>query len=74
LSRLVVPFFEAHPLRTVKRASFERFAEVVWIMERGDHLTMEGLGRIRKLAAGMNRGARNPQRPYAGRPVSTIGG
>jgi hypothetical protein len=26
LSEQVVPFFEAHPLRTVKRASFARFA------------------------------------------------
>jgi hypothetical protein len=47
---------------------------VIAMMQRGDHLTPEGLDRIRGLAAGMNRGARNPQRPYAGRPVSTIGG
>jgi hypothetical protein len=74
LSESVVPFFEAHPLRTVKRASFECFAEVIRLMKGGDHLTMEGLERIRTLAAGMNRGARNPQRPYAGRPVSSTGG
>ena len=74
LSERVVPFFEANPLRTVKQESFARFAEVIRRMNRGDHLMMEGLDEIRELAAGMNRGARNPQRPYAGRPVAETGG
>ncbi len=74
LSDRVVPFFEANPLRTVKHASFVRFAQVLRMMNDGDHLTTEGLDGIRKLAAGMNRGARNPQRPYAGRPVAQTGG
>ncbi len=69
----VVAFFEVHPLRTVKRLSFDRFAEVVSLMGRGDHLTVEGLARIRELAGEMNRGAQNPQRPYAERPVSSAG-
>jgi hypothetical protein len=38
-------------------------------MKRGDHLTMGGLARIRELAGQMNRGAQNPQRPYAGSPL-----
>lgn len=70
----VVAFFKAHPLRTVKRASFKRFAEVIADMERGDHLTEYGLRRIKQLASQMNRGAQNPQRPYAGPPVSSTGG
>jgi hypothetical protein len=74
LSERVVPFFEANPLRTVKQASFVRFAQVLRMMNNGDHLTTEGLEGIKKLAAGMNRGARNPQRPYAGRPVAQTGG
>ena len=74
LSERVVPFFEANPLRTVKQESFARFAEVIRRMNRGDHLMMEGLDEIGELAAGMNRGARNPQRPYAGRPVAETGG
>ena len=69
LSERVVPFFRSNPLRTVKRSSFECFAEVVAMMQRGDHLTMGGLARIRELAGQMNRGAQNPQRPYAGSPV-----
>ena len=69
LSGRVVPFFEANPLRTVKRSSFDCFAEVISLMQRGDHLTHTGLTRIRELAGQMNRGAQNPQRPYAGSPA-----
>jgi hypothetical protein len=69
LSERVVAFFRSHPLRTVKRSSFECFAEVIDLMQRGDHLTMEGLARVRELAGRMNRGSQNPQRPYAGSPA-----
>ena len=72
--RQVVAFFEGHPMRTVKRSSFDCFAEVIRLMERGDHLTMDGLTQIRELASRMNRGAQNPQRPYARTPVTSAGG
>ena len=68
LSERVVTFFKAHPLNTVKRSSFKRFAEVIMMMERGEHLTLEGLEKIREIASRMNRGAQNPQRPYARPP------
>ena len=70
----VVRFFKAHPLRTVKRSSFECFAEVIDLMQQGDHLTEEGLTRIRRIISRMNRGAQNPQRPYARTPVEATGG
>ena len=70
----VATFFRQHPLRTVKRSSFDCFAEVIAMMERGDHLTEKGLERIRVLASRMNRGAQNPQRPYARSPVYLTGG
>lgn len=70
----VVDFFKAHSLRTVKRSSFESFAEVIAIMNRGEHLTEEGLQRIKTLAGRMNRGTQNPQRPYARSPVECTGG
>ena len=73
LRKRVVPFFKANPLRTVKRSSFDCFAEVIVLMGRGDHLTMEGLGKIRELAGRMNRGAQNPQRPYAEPPATSVG-
>ncbi len=65
----VVALFKAHPLRTVKQSSFDCFAEVISLMQRGEHLTTEGLARTRELAGRMNRGAQNPQRPYAGSPT-----
>ena len=70
----VATFFRQHPLRTVKRSSFDCFAEVIAMMKRGDHLTEKGLERIRVLASRMNRGAQNPQRPYARSPVQLTGG
>ena len=70
LSERVVPFFQAYRLRTVTRSSFECFAEVIALMQEGDHLTTEGLTRIRELAGRMNRGSQNPQRPYAGSPAA----
>lgn len=73
LNKIVV-FFKAHPLKTVKRSSFECFAEVIAIMNRGEHLTEEGLQRIKALASRMNRGTQNPQRPYARSPVECTGG
>ena len=70
----IVAFFRQHPLRTVKQSSFECFAEVIEIMQRGDHLTREGLTSIRQIVGRMNRGAQNPQRPYARTPVEAAGG
>jgi hypothetical protein len=70
----IVEFFKAQPLRTVKRSSFESFAEVIAIMNRDEHRTEEGLRRIKILAGRMNRGAQNPQRPYARSPVEYAGG
>ncbi len=54
LKARVIPFFERHPLKTKKRIDFMRFRKVVLLMERGEHLTPEGLERIRAIAAQMN--------------------
>ena len=55
LLRIIVPFFVKYPLRTQKRLDFEKFRDVVLMMERGDHLTDEGVDRIRRIAEKMNR-------------------
>jgi hypothetical protein len=52
----VVPFFEAHALKTSKRIDFLRFRRVLLCMKRGEHLTVDGLERIRRIAELMNRG------------------
>jgi len=50
----IVPFFEKHPLRTKKRLDFIQFRRVLLWMDRGDHLTPEGLARIRNVQGRMN--------------------
>ena len=51
----IVPFFEKHKLKTKKRIDFEKFRRVLLLMERGEHLTQEGLDAIRRVAEQMNR-------------------
>ena len=56
LAERVVPFFEAFPLRSEKQRECETFATIVNAMERGEHLTKEGLAHILKRAFAMNSG------------------
>jgi hypothetical protein len=59
LATKVIPFFRKFPLKTTKRADFERFTEVVKMMMEGCHLTPHGLRDILKVAFQMNQaGAR----------------
>lgn len=57
LSKNIVPFFEKHLLKTRKRVDFIKFREVVNLMNQGEHLTSEGVEKIRKIANQMNRKA-----------------
>jgi hypothetical protein len=52
----VVPFFEKHELKTSKRQDFLKFRRVVRLMAAGEHLTPDGVERIRAIASQMNRG------------------
>ena len=56
LQEIVVPFFVSHPLRSKKRVDFEKFRSVILLMTRDEHLSLEGLAKIRRLSAEMNRG------------------
>jgi LAGLIDADG endonuclease len=55
LSKNIVPFFEKHPLKSRKRVDFIKFREIVILMNRGEHLTGEGVERIRAITEEMNR-------------------
>ena len=46
LINIVIPYFNKYPLITQKRADFELFKMVVEIMNRKEHLTIEGLNKI----------------------------
>ena len=52
----IIPFFMQHPLKTKKNVDFLKFRDVLLLMEKGTHLTTDGIVGIRKIAAGMNRG------------------
>ncbi len=56
LRERVLPFFEKHPLKSKKRLDFLKFRKVLLLMERGEHLTPEGIQRIRAIASQMNKG------------------
>ena len=50
----VLPFFERFPLRSEKQQEFLKFAQVIEMMHRKQHLTIDGLKRISEIAFSMN--------------------
>ena len=56
LKQLIIPFFIKYPLQSVKRLDFEKFHQVLIMMEEDDHLSLEGIARIRSITGQMNRG------------------
>lgn len=55
LQEIIVPFFEKHKLITTKRIDFEKFRTVILIMEKKQHLTFQGIEKIRNIQETMNR-------------------
>ncbi len=49
----IIPFFENHKLKTRKRIDFEKFRKVILLIEKGEHLTPEGLQKIRQIKTSM---------------------
>jgi hypothetical protein len=50
----ILEFFKAHRLQTKKHRDFEYFANVLELMERGEHLSPEGLRKIAGIVLKMN--------------------
>jgi hypothetical protein len=50
----IVPHFRQYPMRSGKQSDFELFAEVCERMSRGEHLQIDGLKEIVRLAGTMN--------------------
>jgi hypothetical protein len=57
LAERIVTFFMRHQLKSKKRQDFDKFRRVLRMMKAGDHLTAEGLEKIKEIAAQMNRGS-----------------
>ena len=66
LLQRIIPFFEAHPLRTKKRIDFLKFREIVLKMQKGVHLDPQGIKKIREIAQSMNRGAGKIKSSFSG--------
>ena len=56
LINVIIPHFDKYPLVTQKWADFELFKQVVDLLNRKEHLTIEGLQQIVNIKATMNRG------------------
>lgn len=55
LIEIIIPFFEKHTLKTKKQIDFLKFRTILLKMQKGDHLTTEGIEEIRAIKEQMNR-------------------
>lgn len=56
LQERIIPFFERHPLKTKKHLDFLKFRKILLMMQRNEHLTYDGIEKIRQIASEMNKG------------------
>ena len=56
LGSIIIPFFEKHQLKSKKNIDFKKFRRIVRLMEAGEHLTPEGIEKVKRITAQMNRG------------------
>lgn len=52
----IIPLFKKYKIIGKKNLDFKDFVRVAEMMEKKEHLTLEGLEKIRKIKAGMNTG------------------
>lgn len=56
ITKVIIPHFENYPLITKKQSDFK---EIVKLMDKGEHLTIDGLIKIVNLKASLNKGISN---------------
>jgi len=56
LINIIIPLFQKYSLLTQKRADFILFKQIVELMNKGNHLTINGIQQIINLKASMNLG------------------
>lgn len=54
INQKIIPLFEKYKLKGIKRYDFEDFKKVAILMENKDHLTLEGLIKIKEIKTNMN--------------------
>ncbi len=55
LQEKVIPFFQRFSLRTAKQQDFKKFVTILQCMDRGEHMTSDGLRTIATIIQSMNR-------------------
>ena len=60
LREIIIPFFKQYPLKTSKRNDFEKFSQVLSLMENSEHLHLEGVRKIIEIIETMNTRKRRP--------------
>jgi len=58
IHEILIPFFEKHPLHGPKKTSFFFFKKIARLVRDKEHLSEEGLNKIRLLKEKMNHGPR----------------
>lgn len=56
ISEKLIPFFIKYPIEGMKFLDFKDFCATAAILKRKEHLTPEGLIKIREIKKGINRG------------------
>ena len=55
LMEKIIPFFEKHKLKTIQRVYFQKFRKVLILIDRGEHITEEGLNKIKEIRIRKNK-------------------
>ena len=55
----IIPLFNNNLILGVKGEDFNDFCKVAEMMKKREHLTQEGLDKIKQIKAGMNRGRKS---------------
>ena len=56
ITNLLIPFFEKYPILGVKQLDYLDWCKIAKLVNKGSHLTLEGLNKIREIKSGMNTG------------------
>lgn len=54
LKEKIIPFFEKYQLHTQKKFDFLKFRKIIFLMDKGEHLSENGIEKIYKIAEKMN--------------------
>jgi hypothetical protein len=51
---IIIPFFKQYPLKGIKYLNFEDFCKVAELINKNEHLNLEGINKIIKIKENMN--------------------